>query len=300
MLIKKNRLFTYPVLAEFTGHYKSGKLDAEFKDISSDDYYIFICTCIISDNSDLEALVSDGRCDYTCLVECSRTKYRQLFKSKTKDIEIKILKSELSGRTEFSVNLIATEEIKGFYSALLTEEFARRKFDFEPGSFLAVGPQRYKKFPVLIDEDYRSDNSLIDIRKSMKKFPAMSVSWDEKKIIVYLYDETFKLYASMKKNKALLEILAQSVAVPALQDILNTVVNDKVPNADLDPKTTQWYEKLDALCIKLGYSDGLEDACSRLSSKLPLAQQILKNPLQGALLSIENLMCTDKEDDHNE
>lgn len=292
MLINQNSIFTYPVLADFTDNYKTGEFIAEREFCSYGDDYIFKFHCKLRNNDDISSLLKENKCQYACLVECSATKFRKLFLSSLPNIEIKLQKETLCRRVEFSINIITTEDIKGFGAKTLAEDWQGRTYDLDKGAFLAVGPQLHKYFPELNDENNVASNSYIYIQKSTQK--NMSVSWDHNKILINLNKENYCTYEKLKSNKVKLKIMIQMVVVPSLIELLDKIYNESDVVEEDRPNETDWYKYLNEKCTQ-SFEQDLKDYLEDNGSKLELVQKILEDPLSVAFTSLENISCTDEE-----
>ena len=294
MLINQNSIFAYPVLANFTGIYKNGEFTADNEDCSYGDNYVFKFHCKLRNNDDISSLLKENKCKYACLVECSDTKFRKLYLSHSPTIDIKQPKASLCGKVEFSINIIATEDIKSFTSEFFSKGWYGRKYDFDKGAFLAIGPQLHKMLPKLNDEHHDTNNSYICILKTDKQ--KMSVDWDQDKVLVYLYKEIYDTYEKLKKNKTTLNLIIQMVAVPALIELLDQIKNGSNEFDEANLFDTKWYQYLDTKCKKF-YTQELKEYLEENGSMLEFVEKILKSPLAIAFSSMENIFSLDDEED---
>lgn len=274
MLIGKNRCFAYPVLANFTQDYKKGSLTANIKCKESLKGYSIKVDCKISDNEDIENLAKNHKCVYVCHVECVSTKFRKAFISNKPEISFELMQSNVSGNTEFSINLIAKERIENFTSKYFTSFLKGNSVSFDKGSFVAVGPQYQKYFPVL--KENSNNSSFITINLSEKKDSPMEVEIiNDEKIVIFLYRDEFKLYAKYKNRNSVKPFILQMVILPALIEVLGLIQSEGESYQE-----KFWYKQLEDIVQNI-YKDkekNLDEFVSDVSH-LVLAQKILKNPL---------------------
>ncbi len=299
MLIRKNRLFAYPVLNDLNKNYKKGKFSAKLIDKSFGDYYVFDCHCELENNKSIEALINESKCLYTCLVECGKTKYRYLYSSKTPIFEIKIKKTELCGHVEFSINIVATKKIQNFSSPDLGEDYSGRLINFDEGSFIAIGPQLSENFPMLNDSTFGKNNSFIKIQRCVDPDSSMSVDWNDNNIIIYLFNDIYQSYLKYKDHKNVFNLLIQMIVVPALMDVFSKIGSEL--NHDLiSPDSTKWYQTIDRQYKKERSNRCLKDDIESDSSCLTIVQDILKQPLRCAVNSLDDLLISFEGEDMNE
>ena len=297
MLIRQNRLFAYPVLSTFNSDYRKGKFDAELCDKSFGEFYVFDCCCTLEDNKSIDNLIKENKCLYSCLVECSKTKFRNLFCSNNPSFEVKILKTELCGKVDFSINIITSDIIKNFSSSEFGKDYSGRTINFDKGAFIAIGPQLCDNFPFLDDKTSKKNRSFIEIRSSLKPEPAMDVDWNEDKIIINLYKDIYCEYVKSRNNKKIFYILIQMVIVPALMEVFARIDSQDSDQETIRPEKTKWYQDMNNKYKKKKDIKGLESAFNSGVSKLTMVQDILEQPLRCAISSLDSLLISFESED---
>lgn len=305
MHIRKNRCFTYPVLAEFSRVYTSGYFYTEVKPhTETDKEYCFNFICSIKKNQDIDNLIKSGLCRFCCLVECQATKLRQDYYDSNDNIgviDIRIPVSDLCGKVEFSVSLVAVSEIKNFTSELFCKEFKGMSFNYAPGDYIAIGIQTDIVLPRLSDSQYVDNESILVIERAESKDSMKVYLSDPKKIKIRLNQDHYKTYARFKKDKSLKSLLSQMIALPAIAEVLAEI------RASGDTYSNRiWYSKLNEILKKVNNGNGFEkifnpeEECFDEFTALDLAQKILKNPLTSAFAALSDLYHKDDEEAFNE
>lgn len=96
--------------------------DYSINDIGDKDYFKYELELKVH-NKDIEALIADEKAIFACVVSCSETYYHKLTPSKEAKFTISIPRVEVSGLVRAQWMIIATQDIMGYESAFLNEDY---------------------------------------------------------------------------------------------------------------------------------------------------------------------------------
>ena len=124
MKIKQNRIYPYPVYSELTNDYNNNDFTAEIELEYDSELATINITPILSNEAIIELLENDYA-DLYCHIECSSTKYRELFdvdyiKDKT-CYQIQIPLYKLNDTVEIVCVIVTKTAINDFHSSNLNE-----------------------------------------------------------------------------------------------------------------------------------------------------------------------------------
>ncbi len=82
-------------------------------------------------------ILEQGKAQFALLIRSPQTHYRELLKSRQRDIRRSFAAGALSGRVELAPFLICEQPLRGFRAEGWHSDFLGRTFDIDPGSVLA-------------------------------------------------------------------------------------------------------------------------------------------------------------------
>jgi len=216
MKINNNTSFPYPVLGignDITPGLPSDAIDIKEQETPSGVHDYAFKISLKFDNPTIQELVTAGKAEFTCEVDCAKTFYNYCFRSKIPEIYITIPRRSVYGRINFRTFITAITEIKNYNNPGKSDDFKGFVFNLEPGEILAA-------FPLIkIDTDLRSDilhvaGTFMEIRKD-ENATETTYRIDSPKIGIVLPTNLYNIYQS-KIGEQNIQIVHASLVFNAL------------------------------------------------------------------------------------
>lgn len=276
----KPRLYPHPVLAWFSDDYKEKMFQPSFNIEGNRGYYKITMLCKTSSKS-LLRLIAEGRAAYALHIECTTTRYRDLFTSTDESFEIDIPVSDIDGKVEVCRLIVATSEISNYASEEFHVDFTGRSFNLIKGDTLAVA-EDITFFADKKDDELAKLPSIFSIRKSSEpKAETLSVDLSNERITVYLSETAHENFITLNSDPLCRSTLCSTVLVPSLIYTLETL---KRSESRESLSELRWYRSLTRRLKELNIQvDSLEEH--------PDSTVVIANRLVGDVLaaSMEDL-----------
>lgn len=269
--------FPYPVLAINSDDYKDSWFTTDVNFVLDGTKIAFKFEYDLNNNG-LTRLVQEGKASVVFHMECPRTSYRKALRVHSNSEVHEIEETLLNGKLEVSTFIVAVENITNYSDDSLDEMLRAYSFDFEVGSILAVGNQ----FNFLINKEMEELVNVASIFKLVKNEQINVIEYDANKerIIIYLPEQAFASYSTLRETPALQTVLSGLVIVPVLSSILTEVASGKGSEYD----DTLWFLSLEKqLNERFELSLSSEDLSSYGKSMLRLAQELINSPTTKGL-----------------
>lgn len=245
-------------------------------------------------NNELKKLVEDGKVAYSIRVECPRTHFSKSFNFTTSQNSFVIDPNEVDGLIKISTFIVASSNIKEFYSEDFHEDFRDMKFNIQLGEILGAHKTGY-----LIDEKQQeqedSVKSIFIFRKD-NEFASKGFNYDlNDRIIIYLNEENYNRLSQLQQGvEGAFKILHSMYAVPVLTSILNDIeyLGDEFIDEQLSRK---WMVSLLKQFEKMGITRETLQDMIREETPISLAQELVEFPMKKSLLLIESIANSEEE-----
>lgn len=275
----KKKYYPYPVLAEYTDDYKSGKFCTNAI-VTRDGYKVHINYSFQLDEPMLQKLIEDGSAYAVFHLECAQTGYRKAVRTTNHD-GIEVIDSEkLSGELQICSFIVAAKNISGYTNDNFHDDYAGLSFDIDEGCILAVGGQ----INSTIKKDMRDFSDIPSIfsiiRNADPAVTQMQVDYTSgEKIIVALPLNDYYSYKQLYKLPDSKDIVNAIVIVPTLTYVLSEIIKmDENDREEFISKS--WYISLKNKLQNLFHID-IESNRSSIDP-LVLAQQLINDPASKA------------------
>ncbi|WP_138418241.1 hypothetical protein [Aquibacillus sediminis] len=283
----KERHYPHPVLWKNSDDYQ----ECYFKtDVSIDveqDHYVLNADFTTS-SGNLRELVISLKANYAIHLECSNTRYREIFRfNKTRE-SFTIPSNMLDGKVEMTTFILANDYISDYKDKHFHQDFGDLSFEIWKGDVLAVGDEL--SFDAdLIHDPLRRIPSIFSIQKSTNKEP-LDISSMSNKIVINLSEQNFNMYNSLRQAENLQPVLASLVIVPALASVLEDIklkgeMNDE-EEFDQMEEESRWFRVLKRK-LKDNFNIDIKNISGSTSdSSLVIAQKLVGDPVSSALQSL--------------
>lgn len=281
MRVRTNKLFPYPVLSEYSDSYKDNTFlcDTSFE---YDSVTAYIKLKFTLNDQTIKVLLKNDKIGLFFVVDCSETKYRELFPiflDKNDEFTQEIPLERLNGDIEIVSLLISNDEIINYSNNNLSDEY-RNETVILP-KYAIVGYTDTDVFYVNKKIDANGDiPSIFTICPKVNQ-NHMSYELAGDTITISLPKNEYDIYSEYKgKSKRLKQMM---INFPVLVDVLDEL---KVDNTYSD---RAWYNALNSILSNKGYPEGIASDTFKNKSSLEIAQDLLGNLIQDAFKDFDDL-----------
>lgn len=227
--------FTYPILYKYNDDY----IDVLFNGGSTGELCqtgkkATIKTYVELTDDNLRELIKQNRANIIVKIYCRSTKYRKIFYIKSGMDEITLNNRDINKNVDMQTLIIATDNIKNYYSVNFNDDYKGMTFSIEKGSVLAIGKTENIYIEKDVDE-LTNVNSIVRIKDSGKNSGPMFVEYDEDFIKINLNSKEYQIYSRYSKYD--LSIINSMVVIPGLMFVLDQLGMDESD----DYLTKKWY-----------------------------------------------------------
>lgn len=274
-----NRQFPHPVLASYSDDIVGCEFKADFQKLLIDNFKYKVK--IDLSNDDLFKLISEKNAYYAVHVECPSTRYRKLFKSTDNEFDIEVNADDLDSKVEICTFIVAEVDIDNYVNSCFNDDYDDISFNIKKGDILAVDKDRVVQIDKEIDP-LKNFPSIFIITENKEKNP-LDIAWEikDKKIMIKLSKDNFRIYRDLKVNEALKPVLASMFVIPVLTELLVDIKQSKMEEYE----EARWYRvivrRLKSIGIDIEAGQEIND------SAFSIAQQLLGSTLKNSLISLE-------------
>lgn len=284
MKIRSNRNYPYPIYSKHSDDYLDNDFDVDFEmDFDSENAILKFNVNI--PNQEILSYIKNGDIGLYCNVECSTTKYRELFSidlledgfEKTKIIPLEKLNDEI----ETLFLLVTKKDISDYNNSQLNDFYLDEKIVLREYSTVGFTDTFVRSINKRIDNNGDIPSIFLinkDENASIMTFDASNQDY----IIINLPAEEYDTYDNLKgKYKRIKQAM---INFPVLVDLLQQILSG---NAE-DYEGRGWYDVIENAIKPLGYSDFNDPNLHNISST-ELAQKILKLIEKDALKELAEM-----------
>lgn len=281
MKVRTNKLFPYPVLSVFSDSYKDNVFlcDTTFEYDSVTAYFKLHYNL---NDEGMKKLLIEGKVGLFFIVDCSETKYRELFKvtlDENNDFSKDIPLERLNGDFEIVSLVITNEEIKDYQNPNLSEIYDG-EIVFLP-KYAIVGFTDTEVFFVNKKIDSNGDIPSIFTITFEEEGKNMSFDPDGDVVIIYLPKNEYDIYNEYKgKHKRLKQLM---INFPVLVNLLDILKEED------SYSSKPWYNALESIIVNKGYPDGIKSDTFKNTLSTKIAQDLLGNLIQDAFAEFDEL-----------
>lgn len=217
-----NKVLTHPVLMDGSSDFIEGifidsELDAKLQGSS-----LNLSVIIRTNDETLNSYLKTGEVIKCCLVECVRTRYREIYKSSDAEISINLPLNLIDHSIEISTFLIANKKILSYSNVNFSDDFRGLEFELEEGSYLAICKDVL--LPIERQDSMSNTSSIFEVMQHNLPDKAVYVNTDaESKISIYLEKSVYENYLRLKNDKAYKTTLMSLIGTPAIIEILSNL-----------------------------------------------------------------------------
>jgi hypothetical protein len=288
----KPRSYPHPVLS----HFGDDIIDSLFQPVvtvkGAKNAYMFDAV-FKTNNEDLLALVAHGKAFYAVHVECTQTRYRNIFTSTSEKFAFEIGAGLLDGRVEVCSFMLAAKSIAKYKNSNFHSDYETLTFRVRKGDTLAVGLDR--EFPAeKKDDPLRKVPSIFSIvQNDDPEATGIDIDAGGPKVIVRLSKGNFDSYMFLRQSQALHPVLSASVIFPALVDVIEKIRRASMDGALDAYSELRWFIVIARRLRELNINP--YDPDSFVDSSLKIAHELIGQPVSPSLEALKSMIEEDSE-----
>lgn len=289
-----NRLYTYPILCNEKDDYKNSVFEAKVStDNSTVTNFDLKFSFHVTNKEIRNLMLFDNRAEYVVHIECPTTSYRTTIKGDVSgEFSYQIPYKMLNGKVEVVAFILATKDIKNFYSPDWNEDFEGLMFDLPKGSILAY--ENLDDYMIIKDDqDLMRASSIFSVyKKNTDETKPAVVELNCDKIKIGLCTKEYNLYNKYMEMEETRQLVNALVVLPALVYVfeeLRQEDNEEIYREKL------WYISLSKAYRKKGI-DIREVLMDETKTSFECAQDAMDFPITSALCGLEEIFNINEED----
>ncbi len=281
MRVKYNRIYPYPVYSELTDDYINNDFSAEIE-LEYDSETCTLQVVPFITNEEIIKLLENDYADLYCHVECSSTKYRELFNidyvKENSNYQISIPLMRLNDTIEVMCVIIAKTDIKVVSSMGLKPIYEGEIISFP--KYATIGYTSTTEFVITKRINVNGDIPSIFAINIDEKANAISYEFSGDQIVIFLPAEQYEIYYDYLGQGV--RVKQMMINLPILVDVINRIKNDGASFED-----RPWYLVIEAAFTKKGF-DGFDERFMEKDS-VELSQMILGDISKDAFVEFDKM-----------
>lgn len=285
----KNKLYPYPLLADYKNDYVGSKFDVNYSAKNEFNQFVLNVDFLLTDEY-IQSLINTGRLTYLVHVECSVTAYRKIFTTTERSMTIPVKGDEVRNTLQVASFIVATSGIENYSNPNFNQIYQEYSFNFKKGDTIA-GSQ-HKNIEIVSEYvDPQSVPSVITVVSSDVK--VMEVDTDGSKIIIRLPKELFSLYNDLANTQYQSTIIS-IVILPALVEVLSRISDLEDESREEYLENKPWFRVIENVLKDSGFEI---DDIGEKHTPLVFAQMILQTPAIEGLKEIKREIEREEADE---
>lgn len=285
------RLFAYPVLSDEKDDYIQSVFQVDYKTKMEDVNTLRLTFSIEMTCEEINDLIVSGDAEFVIHLECSKTAYRKIKKSISKNFFIDIPIDQINGTLELVALIILKEDVESFVCSDWSEDFEGMTFSLEHSSI--IGYQNLSEINISKDyEEFANSNSIFTVYKKYKDEKYFDIDLEHEKIKIGLPVNDYELYGKYSGNKDCQAVLNAMLVLPAMVYIFEELKQDYGEELY---HNREWYIALEKSYNKRGLNF-LDEVTRTDKTSIELAQEAMEYPVSSALIDIGKLLIFDEEE----
>ncbi len=240
-----------------------------------------------TNNADLLQLIEQKKARYAVHVECTQTRYRNIFKSDDDKLAFEIPAGMLDGSVEVTSFILASKPIDKYRNECFHPDYAKLTFRVRKADTLAVGHDR--EFTAERKSDpLRKVPSIFSIQPNDEaEATGMDIDTNGNKVVVKLARPNYDAYSMLRNDASLHPMLSVAVIVPALVAVIDEIRREAADGGIGEYKDRRWFLVVSRRLREIGIDP--ENAETYNESSLRIAHEMLGQPLGDSLHRLKNM-----------
>jgi hypothetical protein len=281
------RSYPHPVLAHFSDDIVESLFMPVVSVKGNKNAYVFDAV-FKTNNADLLDLIAQKKARYAVHVECTQTRYRNIFKSDTDKFSFEVAAGMLDGRVEVTSFILASKPLDKYRNDCFHPDYAKLTFRVRKGDTLAVGHDR--EFTAEKKNDpLRKVSSIFSIVPSdATDATGMDVDVTGPKVRIILSRPNFDAFAGLKADQSLHAMLSAAVIVPALVTVIDEIRRSAAEGTIDGYADRRWFLVVARRLREIGIDPANADTF--LESSLRIAHELVGQPLSASLEGLKTIL----------
>ncbi len=286
------RAYPHPVLAHWGDDILSSMFQGVVSGKGAKNAYVFEAV-FKTNNADLLTLVTQKKATYAVHVECTSTRYRNLFKSGEEKFSFEISSGLIDGKVDVCSFILASKPMEAYKNSDFHPDYGKSAFRVTKGDTLAVAQDQIIEATKKNDPLRRVSSIFSIVQNDDEKATSMDINLVGPKVVVSLSKLNFHSYLTLRHSSVYHPILIGSIVVPALVEVLERLRRAALEGQLENYTDFRWFlvidRKLREKKIRLA-----EDPESFADSSLKIAHEILGQPLTLSLSGLKGMAEDDE------
>lgn len=285
----KNKLYPYPVLADYLDDYMNCSFDSEIA-VTREGYNIVIDFSTELSCEDIKRLITEEKAKYVYHIECAQTGFRTVHSTSDLKSAYKIPDKKINGKLQICPFIVASKDIEDYSSVDFHEDYNGEKFNIEGGCVMAVGNMVTADIIKDTDDLANTPSVFSIVRNADAECSQMLVDYSGRKIVIKLPLNDYYSYKTLSNNPIAHPMLNSLTVIPALTFVLSELklltIEERKENSD-----SLWYKTVrKALLTKFNCDIESDDYLNE--NTIELAQKLINDPITEAFNLLTNSFNT--------
>ena len=225
---------------------------------------------------------------YAVHIECTQTRYRNIFKSDVEKFSFEVPAGLLDGRVEVTSFILATKPMEKYRNDCFHPDYTKLTFRVRKGDTLAVGHDREFTAEKKSDPLRKVPSIFSIVASDATDATGMDIDTGGDKVRVTLSRPNFDAYTSLKADQSLHPMLAAAVIVPALVTVIDEVRRAADENGIDGLAERRWFMVVARRLREIGIDP--QNAETFVESSLRIAHELVGQPLSASLEGLKNIL----------
>lgn len=283
----KPRSYPHPVLAHFTDDIINSVFQPVVTVKGQKNAYVFDAV-FKTNNADLLELIAQTKATYAVHVECTQTRYRDIFRSANEKFSFEVPAGMLDGRVEVTSFILAAKALDKYRNESFHPDYAELTFRVSKGDTLAVGHDREFNAEKKTDPLRKVPSIFSIVPSDEKDATGMDIDSSGPKVRVTLSRPNFDAYSTLKSDQSLHAMLSTAVVVPALVTVIDEIRRAGSDGTIEGYKDRRWYLVVARRLREMGIDPETPDTF--VDSSLRIAHVMLGQPLAASLEGLKTIL----------
>ena len=285
----KYRQFPHPVLSHFSDDLVKCQFQMPITVNTTANSYIFQASAKTS-SSDLVELIKNKKAFFAVHIECSSTRYRELFTSFEEEFSFNIDADKLNGKVQMCALILAAEDLPNYKNSNFNEDYGDISFKIKKGDVLAV--DRDRTFIADKETDpLKNIPSIFTVSvDTNRNAPPFDIDASGHKVVIKLSKENYDRYKILKMSQNMHSTMASLLILPALVSLLEMIKFDTAAALE-EYEERRWFRVLVSKLKNIGID--VYNPHSFSDSTIAAAQKLIGDPLTSAFKKLEGYESED-------
>lgn len=284
----RERAYTYPVLSYFNDDYVNSSFTVEKLTVDESTTELTFTLEFVLKDKKIESLINDGTFEYVIHAECSKTCFREIYRTRNSKYTFNIRKSMLKAKLEICFFIISTKNLENYSNENFNPDYLDAKFDIQKGNEVAIAEQ--KIFEINTQDDLSKISSIFLIDSCENAH--FRVNLDENKIVISLDKDSFSIYKKIKDRQDKIPILISMIIVPSMIYVFECIKKEEQGSYS----DHNWFKSIKKI-LEINKIDLDDVETFKDIPTMELVQKIFDFPINSSLKMLSLDDCNNEEED---